>query len=202
MRAASQEENAENQPDEQDLITRVRRREGPAFDALVHLHYNRVFRTVFGIMRNEEDAKDISQQVWIKVWNKIDSFKGDSAFSTWLYRIATFTALDAIRANRKYQKVDSIDASEDADGIKPIQLASNVDEEHPHHYMKKKEIMARFQEALSSLNEQHRTALVLREIEGKSYEDIAQIMQCKIGTVMSRIFNARRAIQHQLEDLK
>ena len=184
------------------LIEQTRSGDQRAFNQLVHHYYNRVFRTAFGVVRNEENAKEVSQQTWIKVWNKLDTFKGDSAFSTWLYRITTFTALDFLRANKKHQRLDSIEASEEKEGIKPIQLASDNVDEQPRSSMRKKEIMDGFQKALQNLNEQHRTALVLREIEGLSYEEIADIMQCKIGTVMSRIFNARRAIQTEMEDFR
>ena len=191
-----------DQPEEAAWISQVQQGDQRAFNQLVHLHYNRVYRTVYGILRNEENAKDVTQQIWVKVWKKIDTFKGNSSFSTWLYRIATFAALDYIRANKKHQKVDSIEASEEAEGINPIQLTSDIADEQPRSSLRKKEIMEGFQQALTKLNEQHRTALVLREIEGLSYEEIAGIMKCKIGTVMSRIFNARRTIQLHMEDLR
>ena len=184
------------------LIEQSRSGDQRAFNQLVHAYYNRVFRTAFGVVRNEENAKEITQQTWIKVWNKLDTFKGESAFSTWIYRITTFTALDFLRANKKHQRLDSIEASEEKEGINPIQLASDNLDEQPRSSMRKKEIMDGFQKALKNLKEQHRTALVLREIEGLSYEEIADIMQCKIGTVMSRIFNARRAIQSEMEDFR
>lgn len=183
-------------------IKQIKEGDQQAFNHLVHFHYNRVYRTVFGILRNEDNSKEVTQLVWIKVWKKMGSFKGDSAFSTWLYRIATFTALDFIRSNKKHQKLDSIDASEDSEGIKPIQLASTHSGDQPIKALLRKEIMARFQKAVSKLNEQHRTTLVLREIEGLSYDEIADIMKCKMGTVMSRIFNARRAIQSEMEDFR
>jgi len=187
---------------EATLIAQIRDGDQRAFNRLVHHYYNRVFRTAFGVTRNEENAKEVSQQTWIKVWNKIDTFKGDSAFSTWLYRITTFTALDFLRANKKHQRLDSIEASEENEGIKSIQITSDNLDEQPRSSLRKKEVMDGFQKALQNLNEQHRTALVLREIEGLSYEEIASIMQCKIGTVMSRIFNARRAIQTEMEDFR
>lgn len=187
---------------EAEWIEQIRKGDQRAFNRLVHLHYNRVYRIVYGVLRNEDDAKDVSQQVWIKIWKKIDTFKGQSSFSTWLYRISTFTALDYIRANKKHRKLDSIEASEVAEGIKPIQLSSDNTDEQPRASLRKKEIMAGFQKALTQLNEQHRTALVLREIEGLSYEEIADIMKCKLGTVMSRIFNARKTIQIHMEDFR
>jgi RNA polymerase sigma-70 factor, ECF subfamily len=187
---------------EAQLIEQTRKGDQRAFNRLVHHYYNRVFRTAFGVTRHEDNAREVTQQTWIKVWNKIDTFKGDSAFSTWLYRITTYTALDFLRANKKHQRVESIDASEENEGIKTIQIASDHEDDQPRASLRKREIMDGFKRALENLNETHRTALVLREIEGLSYEEIASIMQCKIGTVMSRIFNARRAIQTEMEDFK
>ncbi|MDD4348250.1 MAG: sigma-70 family RNA polymerase sigma factor [Opitutales bacterium] len=175
-----------------------------AFRMLHQRYHPRVFRLILGMLRHEENAREVSQQVWIKVWRKLDTFQGKSAFSTWVYRIANYAALDFLRANRKYNKVDSIDAGKDneEDGIKPIQLASESLEDQPLSVVRKKEIMERFHQALNGLNEQHRSALVLREVEGLSYEEIAKVMECKIGTVMSRIFNARKAIQQQMEEFR
>ncbi|MEQ9824768.1 MAG: sigma-70 family RNA polymerase sigma factor [Puniceicoccaceae bacterium] len=187
---------------EATLIESVKQGDQRAFNRLVTHYYNRVFRTAFGVTRNEENAREVTQQTWIKVWNKIKTFKGESAFSTWLYRITTFTALDFLRANKKHQRLDSIEASQENEGIKSIQLTSDHADDQPRTALRKKEIMEGFQRALEDLGEAHRTALVLREIEGLSYEEIADIMQCKIGTVMSRIFNARRAIQTQMEDFR
>jgi RNA polymerase sigma-70 factor (ECF subfamily) len=189
-------------PDEAKLIEQVKEGDEAAFSKLVHLHYNRVYQVAYGIVRNEANALDVTQKVWVKVWQKIDTFKGDSAFSTWVYRIATFSALDFVRANKKHQKLDSIDESSDSEEIKTIQIASDTPEEQPLEALNNQEIMTAFKHALSKLKEHHRAALVLRELEGKSYEEIAEIVDCKIGTVMSRIFNARKAIQTHMKDFK
>lgn len=201
-------EPTESTPDdagqEREWIRRSVDGDTEAFRRLHERYHPRVFRLIMGMLRHEENAREVSQQVWIKVWGKLNTFQGKSAFSTWVYRIANYAALDFLRANRKYNKVDSIDAGRDSDddGIKPIQLASECLEDQPLPVVRKKEIMERFHEALNGLNEQHRSALVLREVEGLSYEEIAKVMECKIGTVMSRIFNARRAIQQQMEEFR
>ncbi len=201
-------EPTESTPDdagqEREWIRRSVDGDTEAFRRLHERYHPRVFRLVMGMLRHEENAREVSQQVWIKVWGKLNTFQGKSAFSTWVYRIANYAALDFLRANRKYNKVDSIDAGQDRDddGIKPIQLASESLEDQPLPVVRRKEIMERFHEALNGLNEQHRSALVLREVEGLSYEEIAKVMECKIGTVMSRIFNARRAIQQQMEEFR
>ncbi|MCG8525327.1 MAG: sigma-70 family RNA polymerase sigma factor [Opitutales bacterium] len=195
---SSKPENAEID----QLIDLVKSGDEVAFKKLVHHHYNLVYRTAFGILRNEENTKEVTQTVWIKVWNKISTFKGDSAFTTWIYRITTFASLDYIRSQKKHRKVDSIEASEENEGIKSIQPASDYSGDQPLESLKKQEIMNAFKRALNTLSESHRTALSLREIEGLSYEEIASIMDCKIGTVMSRIFHARKAIQKEMGEFK
>lgn len=189
---------------EQEWIRRSVGGDTQAFRMLHQRYHPRVFRLIMGMLRHEENAREVSQLVWIKVWSKLGTFQGKAAFSTWVYRIAHYAALDFLRANRKYSKVDSIDAEKENEelGIKTIQLASESLEDQPLPVVRKKEIMERFHQALAGLNEQHRSALVLREVEGLSYEEIAKVMECKIGTVMSRIFNARRAIQQQMEEFR
>ncbi len=198
------EATPEDAGQEQEWIRRSVGGDTQAFRMLHQRYHPRVFRLIMGMLRHEENAREVSQLVWIKVWSKLGTFQGKAAFSTWVYRIAHYAALDFLRANRKYSKVDSIDAEKENEelGIKTIQLASESLEDQPLPVVRKKEIMERFHQALAGLNEQHRSALVLREVEGLSYEEIAKVMECKIGTVMSRIFNARRAIQQQMEEFR
>lgn len=198
------EATPEDAGQEQEWIRRSVGGDTQAFRMLHQRYHPRVFRLIMGMLRHEENAREVSQLVWIKVWSKLGTFQGKAAFSTWVYRIVHYVALDFLRANRKYSKVDSIDAEKENEelGIKTIQLASESLEDQPLPVVRKKEIMERFHQALAGLNEQHRSALVLREVEGLSYEEIAKVMECKIGTVMSRIFNARRAIQQQMEEFR
>ena len=198
------EATPEDAGQEQEWIRRSVGGDTQAFRMLHQRYHPRVFRLIMGMLRHEENAREVSQLVWIKVWSKLGTFQGKAAFSTWVYRIAHYAALDFLRANRKYSKVDSIDAEKENEelGIKTIQLASESLEDQPLPVVRKKEIMERFHQALAGLNEQHRSALVLREVEGLAYEEIAKVMECKIGTVMSRIFNARRAIQQQMEEFR
>lgn len=181
------------------LIKNAQQGDEHAFGLLVKHYYQRVFNVVLGIVRDQEDAKEITQQTWVKVWKKLDTFRGDAAFSTWLFRIATFTAIDFIRKKKRLAEVEyleEIDAS-DASGF-VVQSSKNKNLESELH---SQELKAVFREALHTLSENHRTALTLREIEGLSYEEIAKIMECKIGTVMSRIYNARKLIQKKMKGL-
>lgn len=187
-------------PDEKTnaLVSLAREGDKTAFNQLVTLHYDKVYGQALRMTKSEEDAKDVAQLTWIKVWKKLSSFKGDSAFTSWLYRITTFTALDLIRKRNN--------SRESATETEYIEVAANsnaspVASPEQVRNLEAKELKNRIDDALSKLPEKLRTALQLREIEGLTYEEIAQKLQCKTGTVMSRLFNARKTIQKHLVDL-
>ncbi|MBC2607687.1 sigma-70 family RNA polymerase sigma factor [Pelagicoccus albus] len=187
-------------PDEEtdQLVAKARGGDKRAFDRLVTLHYDKVYGQALRMLRSEEDAKDVAQLAWIKAWKKLDSFRGDSAFTSWLYRITTFTALDCIRKRDNRRETQSDDeflenaAHSEASPVASPEQLRNVE---------RKELQQRIDDALAKLPEKLRTALQLREIEGLSYEEMAKKLQCKTGTVMSRLFNARKTIQKYLADL-
>lgn len=180
------------------LVSRALGGDKQAFNQLVTLHYDKVYGQALRMTKSEEDAKDVAQLTWIKVWKKLSTFKGDSAFTSWLYRITTFTALDLIRKRNNSRETASepdyleFAANSDASPIASPEQVRNIEG---------KELKARIDEALSKLPEKLRTALQLREIEGLTYEEMAQKLKCKTGTVMSRLFNARKTIQKHLADL-
>ena len=170
-----------------------------AFGELVKLHHSQIYGQILRMVRNSEDAQEIAQLTWIKVWNKIDSFRFESAFSSWLYRVATFTALDAIRKRNSRRELSYENPEESGDAIQHSPISVVAPPEQIRN-LENQEIRDRFKEALNKLPEHHRTALMLRETEGLSYKEIAQKTDCKTGTVMSRIFNARKAIQTDMKD--
>ncbi len=181
------------------LLMRAQDGDQKAFGELVEIHHSQVYGQILRMVRNSEDAKEIAQLAWIKVWNKIGSFRFESAFSSWLYRVATFTALDAIRKRNSRREV-SYENPEDASvGLKDASLSVVAPPEQILN-LERQEIRDRFMEALDQLPEHHKTALMLRESEGLSYKEIAQRTHCKTGTVMSRIFNARKAIQSNMKE--
>jgi len=178
-----------------DLIRRSQDGDQTAFGELVRLHHGQVYGQILRMVRNADDAQEIAQITWIKVWNKIGSFRFQSAFSSWLYRVASFTAL--IRKSRRRRET-SIEkepgaeiSAEEASEVAPPEQIRNLEG---------KEIQQRFLEALEFLPEPQRQALLLRERDGLTYKEIAQQMNCKAGTVMSRIFNARQAIQNHMKE--
>ena len=169
-----------------------------AFNQLVSLHYDKVYGQALRMTKSEEDAKDVAQLTWVKAWKKLSSFRGDSAFTSWIYRITTFTALDLIRKrNNSRESASEQEYLENAANNEASRVASPEQVRN----LERKELQTRIDNALAKLPEKLRTALQLREIEGLSYEEIATKLQVKTGTVMSRLFNARKTIQKHLADL-
>lgn len=170
-----------------------------AFGELVKALYPKVFRVLYGLLKDEEEARELTQQTWVKVWSKLDTFRGEASFSTWVLRIGTHATWDYLRKKKRQAEVEY---QEESSGAEPAALAGvEHPEASPALQLERSEVRARFNEALETLSEKHRTALVLREIEGLSYAEIAQMMECNPGTVMSRIFHARKSIQSLMKDL-
>ena len=183
---------------EAELVAKAKSGERKAFDELVAFHYDKVYGQALRMLRSTEEAKDVAQHAWLKVWLKLDSFRGDSAFTSWIYRITTFTALDAIRKRdsrrETFAENDFLERAAHSD-------ASPVASPEQIRSLEREELQQKISQAMEQLPEKLRTALQLREIEELSYDEIAQRLDCKRGTVMSRIFNARKAIQKLLVDL-
>ena len=181
------------------LVRRVQRGDKGAFDALVLKYQHKLVKLVTRYVRNPAEAEDIAQEAFIKAYRALPQFRGDSAFYTWLYRIAINTAKNAV-VSRDRSPVDydfdrdSIDESYDMQG-------RLKDSETPEGLVLTDEIRQTVNAAIEQLPEDLRTAIVLRELEGLSYEQIATTMGCPVGTVRSRIFRAREAIDHRLREV-
>ncbi len=168
------------------LIEKAKNGNKGAFSILVNKYYPRVYATLFSFTKSKEDSEDLSQQTFIKVWQQLDSFRGDSAFFTWVYRIAINLAKNFVASSGyKKQKINtSIEQAEiDISSFKDIESAVI-------HKQSLKEI----KNFINTLPESLKTAFTLREVEGRSYEDISIITDTPIGTVRSRIFRARESI--------
>lgn len=183
-----------------ERIEAAKRGDETAFGELVQQHYLQIHRRIWQIVRNESDAEDLAQLTWVKAWNRIGTFRGEAPFSSWVSRIAARTALDFLRHRKRLGEV-SLSSSDDASPQRVTPEVFPSTGEQPDVALRRTEILERFSEALAGLSEKHRIALVLREVEGLSYSEIARTLRCRTGTVMSRIFNARKAIQAQLKDL-
>ena len=183
---------------DQALVERVQRGEKQAFDVLVLKYQNKIIQLVNRYVHDSDEARDVAQEAFIKAYRAIGRFRGDSAFYTWLYRIAINTAKNYLVANGRRPPRSDIDAQdaeqyEGATGLKEYAT--------PERLLLKDEIQEAIATAIDELPDDLRTAITLRELEGLSYEEIAQTMDCPIGTVRSRIFRARDAIDTRLKPL-
>ena len=183
---------------DQALVERVQQGDKRAFDLLVRKYQNKIVHLVTRYLHDSTEALDVAQETFIKAYRALPSFRGDSAFYTWLYRIATNTAKNYLVAQNRRPPMDDIDA-QDAEqfsgdtGLKEYAT--------PEHLLLRDEIEQTISAAIEALPDELRTAISLRELEGLSYEEIAQVMDCPIGTVRSRIFRAREAIDERLAPL-
>lgn len=179
------------------LIERLRRGDAKAFDDLYKLYHTKAYNLAFRVTKNNQSACDVVQESFIKVFKNLDSFEGGSSFYTWLYRIVMNLAIDKVRSEARDQRLVEFD-ERNSDDASPFAATLQRRSENPVHRVLRDELSARIRAALDELPEYHQVAIVLREVEGLSYEEIAEIMNCPKGTVMSRLFHARRKMQEQL----
>ena len=172
------------------LVRRVKKGDYTAFDLLVLKYQSRVIATAFKFVKEKQLAEDIAQEAFIKSYKSIDSFREESSFYTWVYRITVNTAKNYLLSSKRRDEVVISDLSQD-DSFYPEKL----DIDSPQEILKASELRDLIFETLSSLGEETRTALSLREFDGLSYEQIAEIVQCPVGTVRSRIFRGREIIE-------
>lgn len=187
--------------DESDLslVRRVQRGDKGAFDLLVLKYQHKVVKLVMRYVRSSAEAEDIAQEAFIKAYRALPQFRGDSAFYTWLYRIAINTAKNALASRDRSPIVYDLDLQ---DNDSSYEAQSRLrDPDTPEGLVLTEEIRQTVNAAIDALPEDLRTAIVLRELEGLSYEEIASAMECPVGTVRSRIFRAREAIDRRLRDI-
>jgi RNA polymerase sigma-70 factor, ECF subfamily len=175
-----------------------------AFEELVGRHRDKVYARAFSMVRNEEDAIDLSQEAWVKAWQRLKQFQGDSSFLTWMTRIVINLCLDKLR-KQKRERAESIENLEEESGGVERQMPMVTP--NPTERLERSELRQRIDKALGQLSYEHRTVLILHEFEDLEYKEIAKRMQCSIGTVMSRLFYARRKMaalmaSYKREELK
>ena len=187
-------------PDESDqqLVERVQAGDKAAFDVLVRKYQHRVLKLVSRFVSDAAEAEDVAQEAFIKAYRALASFRGDSAFYTWLYRIAINTAKNALVSNRRRPVDFDLDLQDPDQYDRHARLKEG---DTPEGVLLTEEIRTVVERAMEQLPEDLRTAIVLRELEGLSYEEIAEAMDCPVGTVRSRIFRAREAIDRKLKPL-
>jgi len=184
---------------DQQLVERAQRGDKRAFELLVEKYQRKLARLVSRLVRDPGEVEDVTQEAFVKAYRALPSFRGDSAFYTWLYRIGINTAKNYLVATgRRAPTSTSVDA-EEAEGLESGEPLRDINT--PESLLLSKEIATTVNAAIESLPEELRSAIQLRELEGMSYEEIAKLMDCPIGTVRSRIFRAREAIAERLKPL-
>ena len=184
---------------ESEIIERCKNGDRKAFAVLVEKYQRRAYGIAYGMLRSREDALDAAQNAFVKVFRSIGSFKGDSSFYTWFYRIVVNVCIDHCRKKSRMRSVeydDTFKRKDESTGV--MSLVGNTRSMHPGDSLDRVELNKVLNEALGKLSEDHRTIIVLREVEGMSYEAIAESVGCHLGTVMSRLHHARKNLQKAL----
>ena len=187
-----------NQASDKKLVERVQKGDNGAFDLLVLKYQHKIVNLIMRYVRDPELAQDIAQEAFIKAYRALPRFRGDSAFYTWMYRIAVNTAKNHLAAQRRRP----MDIELDLQDPEQFDLHAKLKEtDTPEGVALGDELMVTVERAIAALPEDLRTAIILRELEGMSYEEISQTMECPVGTVRSRIFRARDAIGKKVGSL-
>ncbi len=187
-----------NKAADQLLVERVKSGDKKAYDLLVLKYQHKIIKLIMRYVRDPSEAQDVAQEAFVKAYRALPKFRGDSAFYTWLYRISINTAKNYIVAMNRRPLDYNLDLQD------PDQYEVNAklkDEDSPEALLMREELKQTIETTLASLPEDLRTAIMLREVDGMSYEEIAQAMECPVGTVRSRIFRAREAIDHDMQPI-
>src|SRR5216684_1588154 len=185
--------------DDPALVRAAQAGDMAAFEELVVRHRDKIYARAYSMMRNEEEAVDLSQEAWVKGWQRLKQFQGEASFGTWMTRIVINLCLDQLRKQKRH-RTESIEALDEESGGVERQMPPVI--VNPTAGLERGELRQRIDRALGQLSYEHRTVLVLHEFEEMEYKEIAKTMKCSIGTVMSRLFYARRKLAALLADLK
>jgi len=181
------------------LVGAAQKGDMQAFEELVARHRDKIYARAFSMMRNEEQAIDRAQEAWVKSWQRLKQFQGEASFVTWMTRIVINLCLDQLRKHKRF-RLESIEQMDEESG--GVERQMPVVHPNPSERLERHELRQRIDKALGQLSYEHRTALILHEFEDLEYKEIAKRMRCSIGTVMSRLFYARRKMAVLLAGLK
>ena len=199
IEASNREARRREADEDREFIKLAQGGDQAAFRRLVERHQRRAFAIAMGLVRDENDAREIVQEAFLRVYRGLDSFQGSSSFFTWLYRIVTNLAIDLMRKPGRRDAGLREDRAIDEEPSE-FPLVSRIDGADPIDVIRRREIAARIQAALDALPTYHRGVILMREVEGMSYEEMAQAMGVSKGTIMSRLFHARQKLQKALSD--
>lgn len=183
---------------ESRLVERARTGDLAAYDELVQRHQERIYGTIYHMTSNHEDANDLAQETFIKAFQALKSFKGGSSFYTWVYRIAVNKTINFLkqRKNRQGMSLNDLDFNAEHDP----DLVALISHQTPRRDAALAELQKKLNEAMAKLSDDHRLAVTLHDVQGVPHEEIAQIMECNVGTVRSRLYYARQQLQGYLAD--
>ncbi len=185
-------------PDEMELVRRARKGDLAAYDDLVRRYQERIYATIYHMTANHEDANDLAQEAFIKAFQALKSFKGGSSFYTWVYRIAVNKTINFLKQRRNKAQISLNDLDFNAEH--DPDLVALISERTPRREINLAELQEKLNTAMQKLSEPHRLVVTLHDVQGLSHEEIAEIMDCNIGTVRSRLFYARQQLQAYLSD--
>ncbi len=185
-------------PDDSELVRRAQQEDLDAYDQLIRRYQTRIYATLYNMTSSHEDANDLAQETFIKAYKALKSFKGDSSFFTWLYRIGVNKTINFLkqRKNRSAMSLNDLDFNAEHDP----EIVALVSDKTPHRDAGLAELQERLNAAMLKLSEPHRLVVTLHDIQGLPHEEIAKIMDCNVGTVRSRLFYARQQLQALLSD--
>ena len=191
------------QPDvaDSDLVKRCQAGETEAFDELVSRYRTRVFGMIYNMVHSEQDAWDLAQDSFVKAWKSIGHFRGQSSFYTWIYRIVMNVTIDWLRKKQVKGTGAEFDDNIQLREVDPAAKTLPNPDALPYERMQHGEIRAQIDAAIAQLSPEHRAVILMKEIEGMQYHEIAEALGCSIGTVMSRLFYARKKLQNMLKDV-
>ncbi len=180
------------------LVKRAKQEDSAAYDDLIRRYQERIYATVYHMTSNHEDANDLTQETFIKAYRALKSFKGDSSFYTWIYRIAVNKTINFLktRKNRTHMSLNDLDFNAEHDP----DLVALISERTPRRDLNLAELQEKLNEAMQKLSESHRMVVTLHDVQGLSHDEIAEIVGCNVGTVRSRLFYARQQLQGTLSD--
>jgi len=187
-----------NRAEEDAMVRRAQKGDLAAYDELVRRYQQRIYATVYHMTSNHEDANDLAQEAFIKAYQALKTFKGGSSFYTWVYRIAVNKTLNFLkqRKNRTAMSLNDLDFTAENDP----DLVALISEKTPRRDAVLSELQQKLNEAMQQLSEPHRMVVTLHDVQGLAHEEIAEIMECNVGTVRSRLFYARQQLQGYLVD--
>jgi RNA polymerase sigma factor (sigma-70 family) len=186
------------QGDERKLVTRAQAGDISAYDDLVRRYQERIYATIYHMTSNHEDANDLAQDTFIKAYRALQSFKGDSSFFTWVYRIAVNKTINFLKQRKKRTQMSLNDLDFNAEH--DPDLVALVSEKNPRRDLNLAELQQKLNEAMQKLSDVHRLVVTLHDVQGLAHDEISKILDCNTGTVRSRLFYARQQLQAYLSD--